>query len=112
MLEKITKEELDELRKQEGEDHDSLEIATLAIGRLIRVTTVSGNDYFYEIIDPSLSTAHVLRCEARKGTVLSAGYQGERIILPDTFRVGGRIIHEGSGKSSITSFIRKIALLK
>lgn len=108
MLEKASLEEIVKLRLMPGKEVAVFVVKTVAMGTVVRVTTASGNHYLFEIADPAVHRAHVVRCDSRGPD--SSGYRGERVVSA-VFRIGDKILHGGAKEISYTSAVAGITIL-
>jgi hypothetical protein len=110
MLQKSSWEEITKLRLAPGKEVSVLAIVDLAPGTVIRVSTASGDCYFFEITDPQKYRAHMVRCDSRGGAD-SAGYRGE-LVVSALFRIGDPILHGGKSGVGYTSAVAGITILE
>lgn len=90
MLEKASAEKIAKLRRMPGKEVTAVAIATIESGIVIRVTTVSGNQYLFEVTDPAAHRAYVVRYDS--SGIGTFGYLGQQIISP-VFHVKRKIVH-------------------
>lgn len=96
MLENATSAEIQELLKTPGAEVIEVNPKILPVGAVIRVETISGNIYLFEVTVPEESKARIFRLKGREDAPKS-GYRGERVI--SIIKVGEDVQH-GSGNTS------------
>lgn len=104
-----SEQQIQDLTRAVGRSLKSIDISRLREGTILRLTTISGNHYFLQIIDPANCTVHLYRKE-RRGPAPD-GYRGIRR-MPTTLEIGKHLIYwDESGTPRGTSQLTDIVWL-
>lgn len=102
MLEALSLADLQEWRDQELFSMEALDLRKTTPGTIVRVLTLGGNCYFFEVVDPTVPTVCVVRWEARCEGRLPAGYRDVWGVHPPVIRKGRTIWFEMARTSAVT----------